>query len=152
MISRATPFVDGIAVVTHLLRTGLPPLRDGLTEVKVFEDMPDYMADKLPMVQFHRTGGASVRPRFYDQFWLPFQVWSDAEPGPGWDPNRAAWELGRQVSTVLFVAWEQQLVTPYGCINHWRESQGFRKLTDPELPNSGRYVATYDLRIRNPRP
>lgn len=151
-MTRATPFVDGVAVLLYLLRTGLPPMRSGLADVEVLEDIPDRLADHLPCVRVARTGGASAKPRFHTQFWTNVQVWSNAEAGPGWDAHRAAYELSQQVATVLFTAREAQSVTPYGSIVKWRESSGFRKFTDPEQPFTGRYVATYDLLIRNLRP
>jgi hypothetical protein len=152
---RAALFVDGIAVLLHLLRTGLPPMRDDLSEVYVCEDVPERLAEKLPVVRIARTGGASDNPRFVSQFWCNVQVWSDREalsPTETWDPHKAAYELSQQVAQVLYRAWDEQVLTPYGSINKWRESTGFRKFTDPGLPHYGRYVATYDLMIRNPRP
>lgn len=149
---RADPFVDGIAVLLHLVRNGLPALRSGLTEVKVFEDVPDELSKYIPCVRIARTGGASTRPRFHSGFLTNIQVWSNAETGPGWDPDEAARMLSRQVATVLIEAQENQTVTPFGWIAHWRESSGFRKLPDPGQPYAGRYMATYDLLIRNPRP
>jgi hypothetical protein len=142
-------FVDGVEVVLWLLREQLPDHRPGLSEVNVFEDMPERLADYLPAVQVSRTGGATDHPRFYGQFWLPIQVWSNAEGA--WDQYKAAFELSNQVARILYLAWEQQVVTPYGSVNKWRESTGFHKVGDPNLPFAGRYVATYDLLIRNPR-
>lgn len=149
-MTRVAPFVDGVAVLLDLLRTGLPPMRAALAEVTVLEDMPDRLSEHLPLVRVARTGGSSVRPRAHTQFWTNVQVWSGAEAGPSWDPHQAAYELSQQVATVLFTAWEGQIATPYGSIAKWRESSGFRKFTDPEQPFIGRYVATYDLLIRNP--
>jgi hypothetical protein len=150
---RVVPFVDGIGFLLELFRTELPLIREplDLAPATVTEDIPDHLADHLPMVQLRRTGGASDRPRFYTQFWTPIQVWSDKEVAAGWDPHKAAFELGEQVARVLFLAWENQTHNEYGSITKWRESTGFRKFTDPELPHIGRYVATYDLLIRNPR-
>jgi len=149
---RADPFVDGIAVLLHLLRNGLPAMRDGLATATVVEDVPDLLAKHLPLVRIARTGGASTQPRFHSGFLVGLQVWSDSEPNPSWDPHRAAYELSQQVAKVLFLAREQQTATPYGSISKWRESSGFRKFTDSALPHIGRYVATYDLLIRNIRP
>lgn len=148
--ARVEPFVDGMAVLLHLLRTGLPPMRTGLSAVTVFEDMPDGASEYMPLVRIARTGGSSDRPRFHAGFLVNVQVWSDREAGPGWDPHQAAYQLSQQVATVLFTARESQVSTPYGSIAKWRESSGFRKFTDPELPFIGRYVATYDLLVRNP--
>lgn len=149
---RVAPFVDGIAVLLHLLRDGLPPVRDGLATATVVEDVPDLLADHLPLVRVARTGGASTSPRFHSGFLVNIQVWSDSEAGPSWDPHRAAFELSQQVATVLVEAQESQTVTPYGSITRWRESSGFRKFTDPGLPFAGRYIGTFDLLIRNLRP
>lgn len=156
-MTRVAPFVDGVGVMLELLRTGLPPLREplGLTEVKVFEDLPDDLATLLPVVKIQRTGGASRKPRFTSGFWLPVNLWSDAEPAddasgrPAWDARQAAYQLAQQVSTVIFEAWENQTMTQFGCINKWRESTGFRKFDDSELPHISRQTAVYDLMIRN---
>lgn len=152
---RAVPFVDGMAVLLRLLRDGLPPMRTainpGLAAVTVLEDIPDHLSEHLPFVQVRRTTGASDQPRFYGQFWCSYQVWSDREPAVGWDPHKAAYELSQQVARTLFYAWENQTTTPFGHIAKFRISQDFRKLTDPELPHVGRYIAVYDLLIRNPR-
>lgn len=154
---RATPFVDGIAVLLWLLRNGLPAHREplGLTEAEVLEDLPDDLSKHIPMVKVQRTGGASDAPRFYTQFWCSINVWSDAEPASGdrplWDARKAAFELANQTARVLFEAHENQTMTPYGSLCKWRESTGFRKFDDPELPHISRQVSTYDLLVRNPR-
>ena len=142
-------FVDGVGVVVYLLRTQLPDYRAGLAEAKVFEAMPERLAENLPAVQVSRTGGASDFPRFHSQFWLPISCWSNADGAM--DQHQAAFELGNQVARILYLAWERQVVTPYGSITKWRESTGFHRFDDPNLPFAGRYVAVYDLLIRNPR-
>jgi hypothetical protein len=151
--ARMVPFVDGIAVQLWLMRNPLAELREslGLSEVKAFEDLPDELANYVPVVKLSRTGGAADNPRFTSQYWMSYNVWSAAEESKGWDPHRAAFELARQVARVLYEAWENQTVTPYGCINKWRESTGFRKFDDAELPHISRQVAVYDLMIKNPR-
>ena len=150
---RMVPFVDGIAVQLWLMRNTLADLREelGLTPANAYEDLPDELAKVLPLVKLQRTGGASDNPRFVSQYWMSYSVWSDAETGVGWDARKATFELANQVARVLYEAWETQLVTPYGSINKWRESTGFRKFDDPELPHISRQVATYDLMIKNPR-
>jgi hypothetical protein len=137
------PFVDGIAVVLHLLRTELPPLRPDLPEVNVYEDIPDRLSEHLPAVVVRRTRGDSPAPRFFSDFWMHVQVW-DAT-------FEQAFDLSQLVAQVIYAAWEDQTLTPYGHISKWRESQGFRKFPDPDLPHIGRYDAVYDLRIRNIR-
>jgi len=147
------PFVDGIAVQLWLMRNTLADIREelGLTPANAYEDLPDELAKTLPLVKLQRTGGASDNPRFVSQYWMNYSVWSDAEPAVGWDARKAAFELANQVARVLYEAWETQLVTPFGSINKWRESTGFRKFDDSELPHISRQVATYDLMIKNPR-
>jgi hypothetical protein len=152
-VIRAVPFVDGINVVLTLLRQELPALRAGQPAAHVFEDIPDLQSRYLPMVAVRRTAGASDAPRFHSQFWCHVQVWSAAETGADpKDPFEAAWVLSQQVSRVFFEAWENQTTTPAGHIVRWRESSGFSKFTDPDLPHIGRYDAVVDLLIRNPRP
>jgi hypothetical protein len=156
-MTRVAPFVDGIAVLLGILRQGLPPLREplGLTEARVFEDLPDDLSKYLPVVKIQRTGGASDAPRFHSQFWCSVNVWSAEEPAdadsgrPAWDKHQAALELSNHVSRCLYLAWENQTWVAGGAINKWRESTGFRKFDDPELPHVSRYVAVYDLLIRN---
>lgn len=142
-------FVDGVGVVLHLLRTELPAYRAGVATANVFEAMPERLAENLPAVQVSRTGGATDHPRFYGEFWLPIQCWSNADGAL--DQHQAAFELSNQVARILYLAWEWQTVTPYGSILKWRESTGFHRFDDPNLPHAGRYIATYDLLIRNPR-
>jgi len=151
--ARMTPFVDGIAVQLWLMRNTLADLREslGLTSVNVYEDLPDELGQFVPVVKLQRTGGAADKPRFTSQYWMAYSVWSGAELSQDWDPHQAAFELARQVSKVLYEAWENQTVTPYGSINKWRESTGFRKFDDAELPHISRQVAVYDLMIKNPR-
>jgi len=113
------------------------------------------------MLVINRTGGASDRPEFASDFFVHFQVWSDKDPtDPNYpdDPFDAAKKLAQKVATVYYRAWRKQ--TPgldpdghiLGWINQWRESSGFQDFTDPDFPHIGRYVAVYDLKIRNRRP
>lgn len=156
---RATPFVDGMGVQLWLLRNTLADLRTamGLRPVTVLTNINDELSNYIPLVKIQRTGGASDNPRFTSQFWMNYQVWSDVEPAsdehdrPEWDARQATFELGNQVARVLFIAQESQIVTPFGAINKWRESTGFRQFDDPDLPHISRQVATYDLMIRNLR-
>lgn len=151
-VGRATPFVDGIGVQLWLMRNTLADMRDelGLRPVKAFSDLTDPLGPHIPLVKIQRTGGASDSPRFYSQFWMNYQCWSDAEPSMDWDPRQATFELANQIARVLFMARESQIVTPLGSIVKWRESTGFRKFDDPDQPQVSRQVATYDLLIRNP--
>lgn len=139
------PFVDGIAVAIHLLRAGLPELRaDDDPTVNVYERIPDRLSQHLPAVVVRRTRGDSPAPRFFSDFWLHLQVWDVTD--------QKAYDLGRQVSHVIYAAWEDQTVTPQGSIAGWRESQGFQQFMDPDLPHIGRYDAVVDVRVRNSRP
>lgn len=131
------PFVDGIAVQLHLLRTGLG---DG---VNVYTEIPDGLSKLLPAVVIRRTGGNSDRPEFTSQFWTHYQVWHTTD--------ELAYELARTVGRLIYAAKVNQTVTPYGWIAGWRESSGFQQFRDPGLPDNGRYDATLDLIIRNPR-
>jgi hypothetical protein len=150
---RVAPFVDGIGVLLWLLRNPLADIRTelGLTPVRVFEDLPDRLSDYVPVVKVQRTGGASDAPLFYSQFWCSVNVWSGPEVSKNWDAHQAAFELANQVARTLYFAQRNQTLTPSGSISKWRESTGFRKFDDPELPHISRQVATYDLLIRNPR-
>ncbi|HEY9417882.1 MAG TPA: hypothetical protein VIQ30_24245 [Pseudonocardia sp.] len=142
----APAFVDGIGVLLALLRAELDP------SVHVYEDIPDYQDALLPMVTVSRAGGSSDRPVWVSDFFVHVNCWSNAGP----DPFQSAFELSQVVARVLFWAKRNQTVafdgsTPLGHIAVWRESSGFQRFTDPDLPHVGRYVAVYDLKIRNPR-
>lgn len=152
-MTRAVPFVDGVAVILHLLREGLPPLRTGQPEAKVFETLADPLAPLLPVVVIQRTAGASDKPRFHSRFWMHWQCWSGAETGSDpKDPFEAAFILSQQICRVLFEAQENQTTTPYGHVTRFRESSGGTRFTDPDLPHIGRYDGVIELMIRNPRP
>lgn len=147
----AVPFVDGIAVLLELVRQGLGP------DVHVYEDIPDRQHAVLPMVSISRAGGASDRPEWVSDFFTHVNCWSEVTPEFPDDPFQAAFELSQRTARVLFAAWRNQTVaynsgTPLGHIARWRESSGFQRFTDPDLPHIGRYVGVYDLKIRNPRP
>ncbi len=132
----ATPFVDGIAVQLHLLRAGLGG------GVNVYSQIPDGLRSLVPALVIHHAGGSSVLPEHASRFTMTYQVWAVDDAG--------AYTLSRQAATVLFRAWRDQTVTPYGHIAGWAEVSGFRRETDIGLPEFGHYVAVYDLLIRNP--
>lgn len=142
-------FVDGIGVLLALGREALPGLN-------IYETIPDRMAEKLPALTINRAGGASDAPVFHSSYLLHFQVWS----GPTTDypdPHQAAFELSQRVARAYWWAQRNQTVAydgndqALGWIAKWRESSGFQRFADPDLPHVGRYVAVYDLLIRNPR-
>ena len=152
-MTRAVPFVDGVAVALQLLRDGLPALRTGQPAANVYESLPDHLLELLPAVVIQRTAGASDAPRFHSRFWLHWQCWSNAETGASpKDCFQAAFVLSQQVARVLYEAWESQTVTSYGSIQRFRESSGGTRFTDPDQPHIGRYDGVIELRIRNPRP
>jgi hypothetical protein len=145
-------FVDGIAVLLTLLRDGLGP------GVNVYEDIPDYQHDLLPMVTVSRAGGSSDHPAFTSDFFVHVNCWSDVSDEFPDDSFQATYELSQRTARVLYWAWRNQTVAldengrALGWIAKWRESSGFQRFTDPDLPHIGRYVGVYDLKIRNPRP
>lgn len=149
---RVEPFVDGIGVLLALGRAD-----PRLTGVQLFEDIPDELSKYLPALTISRAGGASTAPRWHSSFFVHFQVWSGATAEYPNDPNKAAFELSQTVARVFYEAQENQTVAldgddkPLGWLAQWRESSGFQKFTDPDLPYVGRYIAVYDLLIRNPR-
>lgn len=144
-------FVDGIAVLLTLLREGLGP------GVHVYEDIPDYQHALLPMVTVSRAGGSSGRPEGASDFFVHVNCWSEAGGDYPDDPFGATFELSQKTARVLYWAQRNQTVAldedgkPLGHIAKWRESSGFQRFTDPDLPHIGRYVGVYDLKIRNPR-
>lgn len=151
-MTAAVPFVDGIGVLLALGRAGLPG-------VSVYEDIPERLLEHLPVLTISRAGGASDSPRYHSSFFVHMQVWSAATDDYPGDPHGAAFALSQQVARVFYAAQQGQTVAldaddnPLGWIARWRESSGFQKLDDPDLPlEVARYVAVYDLLIRNPRP
>lgn len=150
-MSTPTPaFVDGIGVLLTIARSQL-------SGVSVFEDIPDQLSEHLPALVISRAGGASEAPVWHSRFLVHLQVWSDRDATYPNDPFGAAYALSRRVSQLFYAAWRDQTVAydassqPIGWIARWRESSGFQKTTDPDLPHLGRYVAVCDLLIRNPR-
>lgn len=133
----AEPFVDGIAVQLQLLRAGLG------AEVNVYTRIPDGLRQLVPAVVVERTAGASTHPEFTSRFGMTYQVWHTTDD--------LAYELSRQVATVIWTAQRLQIATPAGHIAGWSEVSGFQPVPDDGLPEFGRYVAVLDLLIRNPR-
>lgn len=123
-------------------------LQAALPDVTVRMAIPDSLLNYLPLIVVRRTSGASPAPRFWDGPAINIQCWSDATADL--DPVSAASDLADQVRRVLWEAWENQTVTPYGHIVQLHESQGPMEVPDVDLPRLGRYVATYALRIRRP--
>ena len=153
-MSTAVPFVDGMGVLLALGRAD-----PRLSGVHICEDIPDRLLEKLPVLAISRAGGNSDSPKYHSGFFCHFQVWSAESTARPGDPNAAAFDLSRLVQRVFFDAHQNQTVAldgdgnPLGWIARWRESSGFQKLNDPDLPISvSRYVGVYDLLIRNPRP
>ena len=135
--------VDVLDVLLGLLRPALP----GVT---VFPYIPDKVPSYVPLVVVRRTGGDSLAPEFYDTPLINVQCWTAGDPDNDIDPSRAASDLADQVRGILWTAYRTQQVVPgLGWIGAIRESTGPLELTDPDLPNYGRYTATYDLRIRS---
>lgn len=149
-MTTTVPFVDGMAVLLAIGRAGLPG-------VNVYEDIPDHLETYLPVLVISRAGGASDSPKYHSSFFVHMQVWSDASLDYPNDPHGAAFALSQKVARVFYQAQVDQTIAldeddnPLGWIARWRESSGFAKLTDSDLPHSGRYVGVYDLLIRNPR-
>lgn len=150
------PFVKGLQVLTSIFLASaeLPELTAG----HVFTKLQDGMDEHLPALIVERTGGSSDRPEFVSDYFTHLQVWSDKSPAFPDDPFAAAFDLSQRVAKVLYEACKNQTVAldanghALGWICGWRESSGFQDATDVDLPDIGRYVATYDLKIRNRRP
>jgi hypothetical protein len=151
-MTSAVPFVDGMGVLLALGRAGL-------SGVNVYEDTPERLLDHLPVLTISRAGGASDSPKFHSGFFVHMNVWSAATADYPNDPRGAAFALSRRVERCFWEAQRNQTVAldaddnQLGWIARWRESSGFQKFDDPDLPiGVSRYVAVYDLLIRNPRP
>lgn len=134
--------VDPLDVVLGLLRPAL-------TGVTVVSKVPDKIPAVVPLVVIRRTGGSSFAPAFYDEPYINVQCW--AGPAGDIDQHRAAFNLADDVRRVLWTSWTSQTTTPYGHIAHLRESQGPEDTPDLDLPFIGRFMATYELRLRRPR-
>jgi hypothetical protein len=122
-------------------------LRAALPGVTVRASIPDKVPQYLPLVVVRRTSGSSLAPKFWDGPSVNVQCWSDA--ADGLDPVRAASALADQCRRALWQAWDDQTVTELGHIVHLRESQAPMEVIDPDLPQLGRFSATYALRVRN---
>lgn len=136
--------VDVYDVLLELLRGELDP------NVKVMTRIPDHITDYLPLVVIRGTGGDSVAPEFFDTPYINTQCWTAPPANPA-DPDasRAASDLCDQVRRVLWTAYRtQQVIAGKGWISSIRESSGPLEIPDIDLPHLGRYVATYELRVR----
>lgn len=128
------------------------------SDLNVFTKMVDQQDQYLPCLVINRTGGQSLRPEFQSDYFVNFQVWSDRTDEFPDDPFQAAYNLSLRVARALYAAYRNQTLAldaddhVIGWIADWRESSGFQDFTDPDLPHIGRYVAVYDLKIRNRRP
>lgn len=150
------PFVKGLQVLRSIFIASaeLPEL----DEDHVFTKLQDGMGEHLPALIVERTGGSSDRPEFVSDYFTHLQVWSGETADFPNDPFGAAFDLSQRVAKVLYEACKNQTVAydgnghVLGWISQWRESSGFQDATDVDLPDVGRYVATYDLKIRNRRP
>lgn len=151
------PFVKGLQVLTAIALAAkaageLP------ADLNVFTKLQDGMDENLPALILERVGGSSDRPEFVSDFFCHFQVWSDRTTEFPDDAFQAAFELSQKVAKVFYEAKLKQTVAldsdghALGWICKWRESSGFQDATDLDLPHIGRYVAVYDLKIRNRRP
>lgn len=135
--------VDVLDVLLGLLRPALP----GVT---FSQAIPDGVPAVVPLVVIRRTGGDSLAPEFYDSPLINVQCWCKDDKANNVDVSRAASDLADQVRGILWTAYRTQQVVPgLGWIGAIRESSGPLEITDPDLPNHGRYTATYDLRIRS---
>jgi hypothetical protein len=129
-------------------RVPLLLLRAGLPDATVRASIPDKLPKFLPLVVIRRVAGSSPVPRFWDGVTLNVQCWSDADPVDELDPRAAAATLADHTRRVLWEAWSAQTVTAAGHIVQLRESQGPMEVIDPDLPHLGRFIATYQLRVR----
>lgn len=142
--------VDVLDVATELLRAELDP------SVTVQTRIPDHIVDYLPLVVVRASGGDSAAPQFYDTPYINTQAWCAPPPDPtapgAVDAYRAASDLCDLVRGILWTAWRTQRVVGIpggtGWISGIRESSGPLEISDVDLPHLGRYVATYELRIR----
>ena len=128
-------------------------LRDELPGVHVMTRIPDHITQYLPLVVVRPTGGDSYDPKFYDSPYIHTQCWTapQADPAaPGAvDAHRAAADLCDRVRGVLWTAWRTQRPIPgKGWISRIRESSGPLEMADVDLPQLGRWVATYEIRFR----
>ena len=124
-------------------------LRDALPDVNVRGSVPDEVPDLVPLVVIRRIGGSSPYPDHWDEPLINVQCWAAADGAT--DATRAASNLADQVRGVLWTAWRRQTVTPAGHISFIRESQAPQEIDDVDLPFLGRFAATYELFLRNPR-
>lgn len=137
--------VDYLDVLLDLLRSELDP------SVTVMTRIPDHITDYLPLVVMTRVGGDSPAPEFYDSPWMHVQCWTAPPADPNTEPDafRAASDLADQVRGIFWTAQRtQQVITGKGWIGAVRESSAPQEIGDIDRPQLGRYVATYEIRVR----
>jgi hypothetical protein len=125
-------------------------LRDALPDVTVRASIPDNVPDFVPLVVVRRIGGSSPWPDFWDEPLINVQCWAAAAADT--DASRVCSDLADEVRRTLWTAWRTQTVTDGGSIARIRESQAPMEIDDVDLPFLGRFAATYELKLRNPRP
>lgn len=136
--------VSGLDVTLAVLRAGLPVDRFGTRR-------PDDLPAAMRYAMVRRTGGSSLRPRFWDRCFINVQHWAAPDHSTGIDASRAAELFADDVRRVLWTAHAAQTVTGAGHIARIRESEGPEDTPDPDLPHYGRYITTYELLIRRLR-
>jgi hypothetical protein len=136
--------VESVDVVLDLLRAALP------MGTNVRASIPDDVPDLVPLVVVRRIGGSSPWPQFWDEPLMNIQNWSG--PDGFKDATRAASDMADEVRRALWDAYWNQTVTAGGSIARIRESQAPLEMPDVDLPFLRRFQATYELKLRNPRP
>lgn len=137
MSVRLLPYADQL--VAHLLRDALGP------EVTVETELSDPLR-RAPYVFVEVTGGEEVDPA---QLGVPLVEVDCYARGS----KRAAADLAEGVRAGLYVAWLQQTVTAEGHLASFRTVSYPRELRTAGQPAEiYRYIATYALGVRPPRP
>jgi hypothetical protein len=140
--------VDYLDLLLDLFRSELDPT------VNVMTRIPDLITSFLPLVVVRSSGGDSYDPRFFDTPYINVQSWcappADQGADGAVDASRAASDLADECRRILWTAWrEQRVIAGLGWISKIRESSGPLEVPDVDAPALGRWVATYELRIRN---
>ncbi|MCO1575364.1 hypothetical protein M8C13_06265 [Crossiella sp. SN42] len=120
-------------------------LREQLPGVQVVTLIPAPEVRRLPLVWVHRTGGAATHPLWLDQAAVSVECWAQQ--------RTAAAELAQSARTALWAAYRTQAERPQGHIASYAEVSGPSEVRTRDQPDQlHRYLATYTLGIRPPRP
>lgn len=119
----------------------LEVLRDAIDDQEFGTQIPADLLDSLPYVTAHRSGGASVDPRFLDRATVDVQTWADT--------RKEAFDVASACRDALRDAWLDGTVYDLGHVAAFREITAPNELrTSDQSDQVWRTQATYSLFLR----